>query len=59
MIWQRFQELNMKYAVRVLITSISVVLLGLGVWANLSSSKLFEMRGTWVKHSIRGPASVL
>jgi hypothetical protein len=49
----------MSYAVRVLIASLALLLLAAGIWANLSSSPLLEMRGAWVKHAMRGPAGVL
>jgi hypothetical protein len=49
----------MRYAVRVLITSLALVLFGSAIWANLSSSHLSEMRGAWIKHPMRGPAGVL
>jgi hypothetical protein len=47
----------MDYTVRVLTVSMALLLLGCGIWANLTNGSLTEMRGVWVSHAMRGAAS--
>lgn len=46
----------MRYASRVLLTSLALLLLGCGIWANVSHAPLSEMRGLWVTQAMRGMA---
>jgi len=44
----------MQHAVRVLATSAALMLLGCGLWANVSNAPFPEMRGLWVTQAMRG-----
>jgi len=46
----------MKYTIRVLMTSVALLLFGCGIWANVRSTPLSEMRGLWVTQAMRGMA---
>ncbi|MEH2520903.1 hypothetical protein V1279_006476 [Bradyrhizobium sp. AZCC 1610] len=43
----------MRYATLVLVTSAALLLLGSGIWANISKTPLWEIRGLWVTQATR------
>jgi len=44
----------MAFMTRVLVTSLALLLLGGGIWANVTKAPLSEMRGLWVTQAMRG-----
>jgi hypothetical protein len=49
----------MRYVTRLLIATLALLLWGAALWANIGSPYHSELRGAWIKYTMRGPAGVI